>query len=65
VSFAKDAVTSYRLRTVKGGTSLGHVLNQFGEGNLSTRLNRDREKDAGGRYRWAVTAGPVYVRWDW
>jgi hypothetical protein len=52
VSFAIDAVTSYRLRAVKGGTTLGHVLNQFGEGNLSTRLNRDREEDAG-RYRCA------------
>jgi hypothetical protein len=31
VSLAVDAVASYRLRTVKCGTSLGHVLNLLGE----------------------------------
>lgn len=31
VGFAVDGVASYRLRTVKGGTSLGHVLDLLGE----------------------------------
>jgi hypothetical protein len=42
VGFAVDAITSYRLRTVTGGTSLGHVLDWLGESVHGCRQRQGR-----------------------